>query len=106
MLLVNGIIFGIFEGVFMGERVVDNVFFIVYEDVVLVFNVCYKLVVEYLLFIDESVCGLIVGVLVEYCGIEIGNVIVINLFFVVEGNILECDYFIFVFINIYLGKVC
>lgn len=83
----------------------DNVFFIIYGDSIFVLDVCYKVVVEYLLFIDESVWGLIVGVLVEYCGIEIGNVIVINFFFVLDGNILEWDYFILVFINIYFGKV-
>lgn len=80
-------------------------FFIIYGDSIFVFDVWYKVVVEYLLLIDESVCGFMVGVFVEYRGIEIGNVMVINFFFVVEGNIFECDYFILVYINIYLGKV-
>ncbi|WP_282146499.1 intermembrane transport protein PqiB [Alteromonas stellipolaris] len=104
-LLANGITFGVPEGVQIGERVVENASFTIYGDVTTASNARYKLAAEYVLLVDESVRGLTVGAPVEYRGIEIGNVMAINSFPAVEGNILERDYPIPVIINIYPGKV-
>ncbi len=104
-LLANGITFGVPEGVHIGERVVENASFTIYGDVTTASNARYKLAAEYVLLVDESVRGLTVGAPVEYRGIEIGNVMAINSFPAVEGNILERDYPIPVIINIYPGKV-
>lgn len=104
-LLANGITFGIPDGVQQGEQVVENAFFTVYPDSESASNARYKLAAEYLLLIDESVRGLTVGAPVEYRGIEIGEVLAINLVSAVEGNILEENYPIPVLINIYPGKV-
>ena len=104
-LLANGITFGVPEGVQIGERVVENASFSIYGDVTTASNARYKLAAEYVLLVDESVRGLTVGAPVEYRGIEIGNVMAINSFPAVEGNILERDYPIPVIINIYPGKV-
>ena len=104
-LLANGITFGIPEGVQPGELVVENAFFTIYPDREAASNARYKLAAEYLLLIDESVRGLTVGAPVEYRGIEIGEVLAINVVSAVEGNILEENYPIPVLINIYPGKV-
>lgn len=104
-LLANGITFGIPEGVHPGELVVENAFFTIYPDREAASNARYKLAAEYLLLIDESVRGLTVGAPVEYRGIEIGEVLAINVVSAVEGNILEENYPIPVLINIYPGKV-
>lgn len=103
-LLANGVTFGIPEGVPQGEQVLDNAFFTVHKDSAAASDARFKLAAEYLLLIEESVRGLTVGAPVEYRGIEIGNVIAINSFPAVEGNILQRDYPIPVLINIYPGK--
>ncbi|WP_414830363.1 intermembrane transport protein PqiB [Alteromonas sp. H39] len=104
-LLANGITFGIPDGVQPGEQVVENAFFTIYPDREAASNARYKLAAEYLLLIDESVRGLTVGAPVEYRGIEIGEVLAINVVSAIEGNILEENYPIPVLINIYPGKV-
>lgn len=104
-LLANGITFGIPDGAQPGELVVENAFFTIYQDREAASNARYKLAAEYLLLIDESVRGLTVGAPVEYRGIEIGEVLAINVASAVDGNILEENYPIPVLINIYPGKV-
>lgn len=57
------------------------------------------------MLIDETVRGLTVGAPVEYRGLEIGEVLAINMQSPLPGTILEDDYDIPVLINIYPGKV-
>lgn len=104
-LLANGVTFGIPEGVPQGPLVTENAFFKVFEDQTSAFDARFKLSVEFLLFIEDSVRGLTVGAPVEYRGLQIGEVIAINQLSDVPGNILEEGYPIPVLINIYPGKV-
>ncbi|QJR79810.1 intermembrane transport protein PqiB [Alteromonas pelagimontana] len=104
-LLTNGITFGIPEGFPAGEQVGDNATFRIFQDATAASNARYRLAAEYLLLIDETVRGLTVGAPVEYRGIEIGEVLAINVTSAVNGNILDENYPIPVLINIYPGKV-
>ena len=104
-LLANGVTFGIPEGVPQGQLVTENAFFKIFSDQKSAFDARFKLSVEFLLFIEDSVRGLTVGAPVEYRGLQIGEVIAINQLSDVPGNILEQGYPIPVLINIYPGKV-
>ncbi|WP_100655618.1 intermembrane transport protein PqiB [Alteromonas flava] len=104
-LLTNGVTFGIPPGVAAGEQITSRAYFDIYPSYESAASERYKLSAEFLLLIDETVRGLSVGAPVEYRGIEIGEVLAINMANALPGTILEEDYDIPVLINIYPGKV-
>ncbi|WP_100641922.1 intermembrane transport protein PqiB [Alteromonas facilis] len=104
-LLTNGITFGIPPGLAPGEQITTRAFFDIYPTFEAATDKRYKHAAEFLLLIDETVRGLTVGAPVEYRGIEIGEVLAINLQDAMPGTILDEGYDIPVLINIYPGKV-
>ena len=104
-LLTNGVTFGIPAGFAAGEQITKRAYFDIYPSLESASDERFKLSAEYILLIDETVRGLTVGAPVEYRGIEIGEVLAINMQSPLPGTILEEDYDIPVLINIYPGKV-
>ena len=104
-LLTNGVTFGIPPGFAAGEQITKRAYFDIYPSFESASDERFKLAAEYILLIDETVRGLEVGAPVEYRGIEIGEVLAINMQTPIPGTILEEDYDIPVLINIYPGKV-
>ena len=104
-LLTNGVTFGIPEGFAAGEQITQRAYFDIYQNFEAASDERFKLSAEYVLLIDETVRGLTVGAPVEYRGLEIGEVVAINMQSSTPGTILEEDYDIPVLINIYPGKV-
>lgn len=104
-LLTNGVTFGIPPGFAAGEQITKRAYFDIYPSFESASDERFKLSAEFILLIDETVRGLTVGAPVEYRGIEIGEVLAINMQSPLPGTILEEDYDIPVLINIYPGKV-
>ena len=104
-LLTNGVTFGIPPGFAAGEQITKRAYFDIYQNFESASDERFKLAAEYILLIDETVRGLTVGAPVEYRGLEIGEVLAINMQSPLPGTILEDDYDIPVLINIYPGKV-
>lgn len=104
-LLTNGVTFGIPPGFAAGEQITKRAYFDIYQNFESASDERFKLAAEYVLLIDETVRGLTVGAPVEYRGLEIGEVLAINMQSPLPGTILEDDYDIPVLINIYPGKV-
>lgn len=104
-LLTNGVTFGIPPGFAAGEQITKRAYFDIYQDFESASDERFKLSAEYVLLINETVRGLTVGAPVEYRGLEIGEVLAINMQSPLPGTILEEDYDIPVLINIYPGKV-
>ncbi|MGB2426859.1 MAG: intermembrane transport protein PqiB [Alteromonas sp.] len=104
-LLTNGVTFGIPPGFAAGEQITKRAYFDIYPSYESAADERFKLAAEFILLIDETVRGLEVGAPVEYRGIEIGEVLAINMQSPLPGTILEEDYDIPVLINIYPGKV-
>lgn len=104
-LLANGVTFGIPDGVTSGEKVTENAFFDIFNNEKAASDARFKLAVEYLLLIEDSVRGLEVGAPVEYRGLQIGEVVAINTLQDIPGTILDEGYPIPVIVNVYPGKV-
>ncbi|MEP4892236.1 MAG: intermembrane transport protein PqiB [Aliiglaciecola sp.] len=99
-ILTNGVTFGIPEGMPTGKRVTSEASFEIYKDYDSASNKRYKLGVNFVLMIKDSIRGLTVGAPVEYRGLQIGKVIEINLPGLAESKLLDDEFAIPVLINI------
>lgn len=77
-LLTNGVTFGIPEGMTAGDPITNRAFFDIFPDYDAAADERYKLGVNFVIMIDDTVRGLNVGAPVEYRGLEIGEVVAIN----------------------------
>ncbi|MFA3792536.1 intermembrane transport protein PqiB [Aliiglaciecola sp. SL4] len=99
-MLTNGVTFGIPEGMPTGKRVTSQASFEIYKDYDSASNKRYKLGVNFVLMIKDSIRGLTVGAPVEYRGLQIGKVVEINLPGLAESKLLDDEFAIPVLINI------
>lgn len=73
-LISGGITFGVPEGWKAGDIITEPRKFELYVDKSAVLTESYESFLEYVLFFDESVAGLVEGAAVEYKGIQVGRV--------------------------------
>lgn len=99
-MLTNGVTFGIPEGMSAGKLVTKHASFDIYKDYDSASNKRYKLGVNFVLLIKDSIRGLSVGAPVEYRGLEIGKVIEINLPGASENDMLVDEFAIPILISI------
>lgn len=99
-ILTNGVTFGIPEGMSTGKLVTTQASFEIYKDYKSASNKRYKLGVNFVLMIKDSIRGLTVGAPVEYRGLQIGKVIEINLPGAAQSKLLDDEFAIPVLINI------
>lgn len=104
-LLTNGVTFGIPEGMPAGQQITERAFFDIFEDYETASDERYKLGVNFIVLIDETVRGLQVGAPVEYRGLVIGEVVEVNLQGPNNQTILEDGYSIPILISIQPSRV-
>ena len=104
-MLTNGITFGIPDGETPGEVVTDRAYFDIYPNYEDAVTPNYKHSAKYVILVSDTVRGLKVGAPVEYRGLEIGEVLAINIQDSQASSLLENDYKIPVLISIEPGKV-
>ena len=104
-MLTNGITFGIPDGEIPGEVVTDRAYFDIYPNYEDAVTPNYKHSAKYVILVSDTVRGLKVGAPVEYRGLEIGEVLAINVQAPETSSLLENDYKIPVLISIEPGKV-
>lgn len=105
-LLTNGVTFGVPEGMPAGQQITQRSFFDIYPDYKSVLEQRYKLGVNFVIMIDDTVRGLRVGAPVEYRGLEVGKVLEINLQTPTnDGTILDEEYSIPVLITIQPSRI-
>lgn len=78
-MLTNGVTFGIPEGLPAGQQITKRSYFDIYRDYESASNERYKLGVNFVVLIKDTVRGLTIGAPVEYRGLEIGRVLEINM---------------------------
>lgn len=78
-MLTNGVTFGIPEGLPAGQQITKRAYFDIYRNYESASNERYKLGVNFVVLIKDTVRGLTVGAPVEYRGLEIGRVLEINM---------------------------
>ena len=104
-ILTNGVTFGVPEGMPLGKQITERDYFDIYPDYQTASDQRYKLGVNFVVMIEETVRGLEVGAPVEYRGLEIGRVLVVNLRNPEVNGILDQGYSIPVLITIQPGRV-
>lgn len=78
-ILTNGVTFGIPEGMPAGRLITQRAYFDIYKDYKSASDERYKLGVNFVVMIKDTIRGLTVGAPVEYRGLVIGRVLEINL---------------------------
>lgn len=76
--LTNGVTFGVPEGMPAGRQITKRAFFDIFANYDAAADEKYKLGVNFIILIDETVRGLEVGAPVEYRGLVVGEVLEIN----------------------------
>lgn len=104
-ILTNGVTFGIPEGMPAGRKVTKRAYFDIYKDYQTASDERYKLGVNFVILIEDTIRGLTVGAPVEYRGLEIGKVLEINLPTNSNNQIGSEDYAIPVLITIQPSRV-
>jgi paraquat-inducible protein B len=104
-LLTNGVTFGIPHGMPAGRLITQRAYFDIYPDYETASNERYKLGVNFVVLIRDTIRGLTVGAPVEYRGLEIGKVLEINLPNPANEQLLEEGYAIPVLITIQPSRV-
>lgn len=104
-ILTNGVTFGIPEGMPAGRKVTKRAYFDIYKDYQTASDERYKLGVNFVILIEDTIRGLTVGAPVEYRGLEIGKVLEINLPNNTKNQIGSEDYAIPVLITIQPSRV-
>jgi paraquat-inducible protein B len=99
-LLTNGVTFGIPEGMTSGNPITERAFFDIFPDYEAAVDERYKLGVNFVIMIDDTVRGLTVGAPVEYRGLEVGEVIEINPPGPINQGLLDVGYPIPVIISV------
>jgi paraquat-inducible protein B len=99
-LLTNGVTFGIPEGMASGNPITDRAFFDIFPNYEAAVDERYKLGVNFVIMIDDTVRGLTVGAPVEYRGLEVGEVIEINPPGPINQGLLDVGYPIPVIISV------
>ncbi|MDO6694457.1 intermembrane transport protein PqiB [Aliiglaciecola sp. 3_MG-2023] len=99
-ILTNGVTFGIPDGMPTGDLVTTQASFEIYKDYESASNKRYKLGVNFVLMIKDSIRGLTVGAPVEYRGLQIGKVVKINLPGLAQSKLLDEEFAIPVLITI------
>ncbi|GAB2680138.1 intermembrane transport protein PqiB [Aliiglaciecola aliphaticivorans] len=99
-ILTNGVTFGIPDGMPTGDLVTTQASFDIYKDYESASNKRYKLGVNFVLMIKDSIRGLTVGAPVEYRGLQIGKVVKINLPGLAQSKLLDEEFAIPVLITI------
>ncbi len=104
-MLTNGVTFGIPEGIPAGQQITKRAYFDIYSDYEEASNERYKLGVNFVVLIKDTVRGLTVGAPVEYRGLEIGRVLEINMPTPDSGKILDGGLAIPILITIQPSRV-
>lgn len=104
-LLTNGVAFGIPNGSEMGDLITERAYFDIHESYEDAVSKRYKEAAYYVLLVDDSVRGLRKGAPVEYRGLQVGEVLDINLPNVQQQGLLEETYKIPILISIQPGRV-
>lgn len=104
-ILTNGVTFGIPDGIAAGKQITKRAYFDIYRDYDAASNERYKLGVNFVVLINDTVRGLTVGAPVEYRGLKIGRVLEINLPNPDSGQILDGGIAIPVLITIQPSRV-
>ena len=104
-LLTNGVTFGIPEGMPAGRQITQRAYFDIYKDYKAASDERYKIGVNFVILIKDTVRGLTVGAPVEYRGLEIGRVLEINLPTPTGNQLLDEGYTIPVLLTIQPSRV-
>ncbi|WJG08063.1 intermembrane transport protein PqiB [Aliiglaciecola sp. LCG003] len=104
-MLTNGVTFGIPQGMPAGDVITKRAYFDIYRDYDTAVNERYKLGVNFIILIKDTIRGLTVGAPVEYRGLEIGKVLEINLPGVANEEFLDEGYAIPILITIQPSRV-
>lgn len=104
-ILTNGVTFGIPEGMPAGRKITKRAYFDIYKDYQTASDERYKLGVNFVILIEDTIRGLTIGAPVEYRGLEIGKVLDINLPATSQNQIGSEDYAIPVLITIQPSRV-
>ncbi|GAA0853326.1 intermembrane transport protein PqiB [Aliiglaciecola litoralis] len=104
-MLTNGVTFGIPQGMAAGKQITERAYFDIYRDYESASNERYKLGVNFVVLIKDTIRGLTVGAPVEYRGLEIGKVLDINLPSPANDRLLDEGYAIPILITIQPSRV-
>ncbi|GAB5382257.1 MAG: intermembrane transport protein PqiB [Aliiglaciecola sp.] len=104
-ILTNGVTFGIPDGMPAGRQITQRAYFDIYKDYESASNERYKLGVNFVVMINDTIRGLTVGAPVEYRGLEIGKVLEINLPGPDNNRLLDEGYAIPILITIQPSRV-
>ncbi|MDC0602273.1 intermembrane transport protein PqiB [Aliiglaciecola sp.] len=104
-ILTNGVTFGIPDGMPAGRKITKRAYFDIYKDYQTASDERYKLGVNFVILIEDTIRGLTIGAPVEYRGLEIGKVLDINLPATSQNQIGSEDYAIPVLITIQPSRV-
>ncbi|MDP5032000.1 MAG: intermembrane transport protein PqiB [Paraglaciecola sp.] len=104
-LLTNGVTFGVPEGIPSGDIISKRTNFDIHSNYDEASEQRYKLSVEFVILVKDTVRGLHVGAPVEYRGLEIGKVLAINPPELNKAYLLEESFDIPVIIGIQPGRV-
>lgn len=104
-LLTNGVTFGVPEGLPTGRQITQRSFFDIYANYDAAAEERYKLGVNFVIMIDDTIRGLQIGAPVEYRGLEIGKVLDINMQSEVNDVLTDEGYAIPVLVTIQPSRV-